>query len=82
MWKTYLGGFPGCLGIKKEPPAKTEDTEVGPWPGMIPWAIEQLSPHALEIMVHNKRSHSNEKPSTQVESSPCSLQLGKARLQQ
>ena len=65
MWKTYLGGFPGRSGIKK-PPAKAEDTGMGPWSGKIPLATEQLSPRALEIMFH-KRSDSKDKPSNHNE---------------
>lgn len=83
MWKIYLGGFPGPSGIKKAP-AKAEDTGMGPWSGKIPRATEQLSPHTLEIVFHNKRSDSKEKPSNHNErvGSPRSLQLGKACLQQ
>ena len=65
-----------------------------PWSGKIPHATEQLSPctttteprnynywspGSLEL-VHCNRNHCNEKPTchTQLESRPCSPQLGKA----
>ena len=56
-----------------------------PWSRKIPHAMGQLSlcattPEAvcLEPMLVNKRNHCGEKPTHQLESSPCSPQLGKA----
>ena len=41
-----------------------------------------LKPTRLEPVLHNKRSHHNEKPATATKSSPCSPQLEKASAQQ
>ena len=41
-----------------------------------------LKPVRLEPMLHNKRSHHNEKPVTATKSSPRLPQLEKARVQQ
>ena len=54
----------------KNPPANAGDMGSDPWPGKIPHAMEQLSlwatttkaQVALEPVLHNKRSHRNEKP--------------------
>ena len=48
------------------------------------WAcvLQLLKPVRLEPMLHNKRSHHSKKLLTATKSSPCSLQLGKARVQQ
>ena len=57
----YSRNFPGG-GVAKNPPANAADTGLIPWPGKIPRAAEQISPHALECMLCSKRSHCNEKP--------------------
>ena len=43
---------------------------------------ELLKPARLDPVLHNKRSHRNEKPRPTMKSSPCSPQLEKTRLQQ
>ena len=66
--------FPGAT-VDEGPPASAEDMG-WIWPGKIPHASEQLSPGAattdcalqllkhesLESVLHNKRSHCNDKP--------------------
>ena len=48
------------------------------------WACvpQLLKPARLDPVLRNKRSHRNEKPCTATKSSPCSLQLEKACVQQ
>ena len=47
-----------------------------------PHVLQLLSPHTWEPMIHNKGSHCRGARALQLESSPCSLQLEKACLQQ
>ena len=57
----------------KDPPANAGIHGFEPWSGKIPHAVEWLSPHTSEPMLHNKRSHHKKKPSHH--SRPCSPQL-------
>ena len=43
-------------------------------------ALQLLKPACLELVLHNKKSHRNEKPATTVKSSPHLLQLEKAHV--
>ena len=64
MVKGFSGGT-----VVKNPPANSRGHGFEPWSRKIPRAAEQLStcaittePAHLEPVLHNKRSHCNEKP--------------------
>ena len=71
-------GLPWWLS-GKESDCQCRRHRFNPWSGKIRHAVEQLSlcTTTSEPVLH-ERSHHNEKPALQSESSPCSLQLEKS----
>ena len=85
----YLQDFPGGPEVKNLP---TSAGDTGPIPGSqrlhMPRDNKACAPHywstrALEPVLHNKKSHHNEKVhATQLERRPCSRQLRESLCQQ
>ena len=55
-----MGNIPGGPWLRICLPCRGHSFD--PWSGKIPHASGQLSPCTLELMLCNKRSHFNEKP--------------------
>ena len=72
IWKILKEmGIPDFTGgpVVKNLPCNAGDTDLIPGPGRVPHAMEQLAlfvtttePEHLDPILHNKRSHCNEKP--------------------